>query len=166
MDKEARKTMRAWVGKTIQFPVGIQSTVLNKDTLWQVPETPYKILLYTDSVGCTSCKLLLVLWRSFIKEVDATMKDRLSFLFYFQPKDKNELNFIFKRDHFYYPVFIDEENKIDKLNKFPKRVEFQCFLLNKDNKVIFVGNPVFNPRIWELYKRIVTDTIQSGSGKK
>ena len=93
MDKEARKTMRAWVGKTIQFPVGIQSTVLNKDTLWQVPETPYKILLYTDSVGCTSCKLLLVLWRSFIKEVDATMKDRLSFLFYFQPKDKNELNF-------------------------------------------------------------------------
>jgi hypothetical protein len=43
--------------------------------------------------------------------------------------------FLFQRDEFNYPVFIDEKNLIKKLNNFPQNDEFQCFLLYKDNKV-------------------------------
>ena len=73
-NKEVKKIIRAWEGKTIKFPVDIQPKVLGDDTLWLMPETPYKILVYTDSVGCISCKLLMAVWRSYINEVDTTMK--------------------------------------------------------------------------------------------
>jgi hypothetical protein len=50
---------------------------------------------------------------------------------------------------------MDMENTIMKLNNFPKEQDFRCFLLDKDNKVVMVGNPVLNPGIWELYKKII-----------
>jgi hypothetical protein len=31
--------------------------------------------------------------------------------------------------------------------------------LNKNNKVLAIGNPVYNPSIWELYKKIITGEI-------
>ena len=59
---------------------------------------------------------------------------------------------LFARDRFDYPVFMDTNGAINQLNRFPKQMEYQCFLLDKDNKVVMVGNPVLNMNIWELYK--------------
>ena len=32
---------------------------------------------------------------------------------------------------------------------------FQTFLLNKNNKVMAIGNPILNPKIKELYMKII-----------
>ena len=34
-------------------------------------------------------------------------------------------------------------------------MEFQTFLLDKDNKVLAIGNPVLNPAVKELYLKII-----------
>jgi len=65
------------------------------------------------------------------------------------------VRFLLNREDFTYPVFIDETNSIDSLNHFPQQPEFQCFLLDGDNKVVAIGNPASNSRIWELYKEII-----------
>jgi Protein of unknown function (DUF1573). len=52
-------------------------------------------------------------------------------------------------------VCIDEEDRVNKLNNFPKEMAFQTFLLDNDNKVIAMGNPILNPQIKELYLRII-----------
>jgi hypothetical protein len=44
-----------------------------------------------------------------------------------------------------------------KLNNFPQEREYQCFLLDKQNRVVMVGNPVYNHAIWELYKKIINE---------
>jgi hypothetical protein len=85
-------------------------------------------------------------------EADSLNTGKLSFLFFFHPKDKKELQFLFKRDQMDYPVFIDSNNEIDRLNDFPEQQSYQCFLLSKDTKVLMIGNPILNPRIWGLYK--------------
>jgi hypothetical protein len=36
---------------------------------------------------------------------------------------------------------------------------YQCFLLDSDNKVIAVGNPVHNVKIMELYQQIITSEV-------
>ncbi|WP_080905031.1 hypothetical protein [Parabacteroides sp. Marseille-P3160] len=77
------------------------------------------------------------------------------FFFYLHPKDRKELLSLLKRDDFRYSVFIDTENKIDQLNHFPHEMEFQCFLLDKENKVLSIGNPTLNPRIGDLHKQII-----------
>ena len=163
---ETRKIVSEWMGKTIEFPDYLSATSLGKDTLWKLPTTDYRILLYTDSMGCTSCKLRLLNWKSLMQETDSIFPDQVAFLFYFHPKDKKELSFLLRRDKFDHPVFIDEENDIDRMNHFPKQMEYQCFLLDKDNKVLSIGNPTLNPRIWNLYLKIMKGEMESDNSNQ
>lgn len=159
---EAEQIVTEWVGKTIQFPDNVSFSVYERDTLLSgFYSSPYKILLYVDSTGCTSCKLKLYEWQKLIAEADTALAGKLSFVFCFQPKNKDELLFLFKRDRFNYPVVVDETNRINQLNGFPQKAEFQCFLLDNDNKVISVGNPTLNPKVWDLYKQIISGKINA-----
>jgi len=106
-------------------------------------------------MGCIDCRLKLYHWKRLIKESNRLFHERVGFLIYFQPKSLKEIEYILARDGFDYPVFIDMEGKINNLNHFPKETQYQCFLLDKDNKVLIVGNPEMNPRIWELYKTMI-----------
>jgi hypothetical protein len=107
-------------------------------------------------MGCTSCKLRLLDWQQLIQEADSAFADKLSFLFFFYPKNKKELRALLSSNRMEYPVFIDESNEINRLNSFPADTRYQCFLLDKDNRVLLVGNPTLNPKIWELYKEVIT----------
>ena len=79
------------------------------------------------------------------------------FVFYFHPKDVKELRYITRRDAFTYPVCIDEKDDFNALNRFPGEMTFQSFLLNRENKVIAIGNPVYNPKVKELYLQRLTN---------
>ena len=61
-----------------------------------------------------------------------------------------------KTENFDYPVCIDEKDSINKLNHFPVEMRFQTLLLDKENKVLAIGNPVQNPKIKELYLKIIS----------
>jgi hypothetical protein len=151
---EANRIVKEWVGKTIQFPDVDSFCLGNENSLPPLPgeSKDYKILLYVDSTGCTSCRLRLDLWNIYLKELG----EKVDFLFYFYPKTENELVSILANFQFNYPVHIDKQDKLNKLNKLPVNQLFQCFLLNKDNKVVLIGNPVYNPEIWALYKRQIS----------
>jgi hypothetical protein len=59
-----------------------------------------------------------------------------------------------KNDQFDYPVFIDKENRINTLNQFPlNNMQFQRFLLDQNNQVQTIGNPILNLKVRELYKQ-------------
>ena len=50
------------------------------------------------------------------------------------------------------------------INRFPSHQEFQTFLLDSDNKVLFIGNPVHNLRVKEMYLSEISDNAyQSAS---
>ena len=46
-------------------------------------------------------------------------------------------------------------NETDKINHFPSNPERQCFLLDKDNRVVMVSNPSLNSGIWTLLLSIL-----------
>ncbi|WP_298648987.1 DUF1573 domain-containing protein [uncultured Proteiniphilum sp.] len=141
-----------WQEREIIFPEDIVFTRYGKDTLsYQIPVSDYKILMYVDSTGCTGCKLQLHKWREFIKEVDTLTGGSVPVLFIFHPRDRKEISYLLRRDGIDIPVYIDIDDRTDKINHFPSRQEFQCFLLDKDNKVIYIGNPVNNVRIKRMY---------------
>ena len=54
-----------------------------------------------------------------------------------------------------FAVYIDKNNKFNKLNKFPSNMNFQTFLLDRNNRVIAIGNPIYNPKVKELYLKII-----------
>lgn len=152
----ATKLVNDWVGKTIIFQDNAYCYTGETSVACPDPtDRSYKILVYTDSVGCTSCKLHLPIWEVFINEIDGSVTEPVSFLFYFQPKSQEELIATLKQNRFDHPIYIDDTGDISKINALPSRMEHQCFLLDRDNKVLAIGNPILNQKIWNLYMEIL-----------
>jgi hypothetical protein len=145
-----------WQGKEIVFPENIVFIrYLTDTTNYRIPDSDYKILVYVDSVGCTSCKLQLAKWKELIAYTDSITGSNVPFLFFFHAKDYREVRYLLKSESFDLPVCIDTEDGLNRLNRFPSDMIFQTFLLDKDNKVAVIGNPIHNIAVKELYlKRI------------
>ena len=151
-EKQVKELVQEWQGKEIKFPDNPIFTQYVKDTVdYQISVSDYKIVMYVDSIGCVSCKLQLSRWKEFIGQVDSVCNKDIPFLFFFQPKDNQELRRILKIDNFSLPVCIDTEDRFNKLNHFPSDMMFQTFLLDKDNKVVVIGNPIYNLKVRDLY---------------
>ena len=161
-----QQIVAGWTGREIQFPAGIPCQSLGSDTVCINTSNPtYKILHYVDSTGCTGCRLKLSEWKQLIAEADTLFPAQIDFLIFYQPKDKDrkEFDFMMKLYDFRHPVFMDIDNQIDKVNRFSTHIDFQCFLLDRDNKVVVIGNPVTNPKIWELYKQQISGIKRSSA---
>ena len=155
--KEIVKIITEWQNKKIIFPDNMIFSSNGQDTLdYIVPQSDYKILLYVDSIGCTSCNLNLNQWSKFITEIDSLTSNQVPVLMFFHPKDKREIIYLLKRDAITIPVCFDMDDKLNAINNFPSRKDFQCFLLDKNDKVVGVGNPISNPKVKEMYLEQIT----------
>ena len=145
--------VKEWQGKEIRFPEKPVFTRFVTDTTdYRIPAAAdYKVVVYVDSIGCVSCKLQLRKWKEFIAQVDSATDGNVPFLFFFQSKDNDELRYILRRDNFTLPVCIDTDNHFYKLNHFPGEMTFQSFLVDRDNHVKVIGNPIHNLSVRDLY---------------
>ena len=149
--------VQEWQGKEIVFPQDMAFTrFVTEPVDYRIPDAESKVLVYVDSVGCTSCKLQLPKWQELIAHVDSATNGNVPFIFVFQSKDDRELRYILKCDNFDRPVCIDRNNRFNSSNRFPQDITFQTFLLDKDNKVKVIGNPVHNLAVRDLYLKQIT----------
>ncbi|MFW6096397.1 MAG: hypothetical protein ACOC8S_08165 [Bacteroidota bacterium] len=52
-----------------------------------------------------------------------------------------------------FPLLLDKENKYMETNELPfGEKKYQSFLLDANNKVVLVGNPIYNDELMELYR--------------
>ena len=147
--------VKEWKQHTILFPENPVFTIQGKDTVAFPLENSLKIVSYVDSAGCTNCKLRLRDWTEFIAYMDVNMPTKVPvYLFIHSQKVKN-VKYLLECENFVYPVCLDLDNEFYEMNKFPDDTTFQTFLLDKDNKVLAIGNPVHNPKVKELYLKII-----------
>lgn len=156
-EEHIARLVEEWSGREIRFPDRAVFTVQGRDTVpAPAMNVPYKVLVYVDSVGCMSCRLQLPKWKELIATVDSLLPGQVSFCFFLYPKDVKEMRYILRRDAFRHPVCIDTENVLGRLNNFPGEDTFQTFLLDADNRVAAIGNPVHNLKVRDLYLSLMT----------
>ena len=128
-------------------------------------DSELKLVVYSDSSTCSSCAIQkMFLWNSFIEDAEK-YQGRLKFYFLFSPteNDLTTVNLALRTNMFDYPVFIDSAGTFAKENPhLPKNPQLHSFLLDESNKVILVGNPLNNPKIEEMFYKIVEERL----GKK
>ena len=153
--QEYRKTVKQWVGKEILFPE-LEAKFMGQDTvcneLWNAK---YKILHYIDTLGCTKCKLRLFEWRNYLKQLESDFSN-VSCIFVLGIPNFKSFEQLQKENLFTWPVFYDPKMKLNELNQFPLESILQTFLLNENNKVLAIGDPVRNPAIKKLYEDIIS----------
>ena len=66
------RLVQEWQGKEIVFPQDMVFTrFVTEQVEYRIPDAEYKVLIYVDSTGCTSCKLQLPKWKELIAHVDS-----------------------------------------------------------------------------------------------
>jgi len=115
-------------------------------------KSDYKMVIYADSMICTSCGITdILLWEPLIAYAN-TFNNRLKFYFIFSTPNSKEIRNALKTKLFNYPVLIDEKGEFKKLNPhLPKNKSLHAFLLDENNKVIMVGNPLRNKELEKLF---------------
>ena len=155
-DPKAIQQVKQWQGKEIYFPDSLTSRIMGKDTsCTELFNKDYKILVFVDSTDCTECKLQLYEWSKLINN-SQQYNDKLSIIFIIHTPNPKNIDIICKKNKFNYPLFYDKKNITNTLNHFPKEIEFQTFLLDKNNHVIIIGNPIKNTKMWNLYMKIIS----------
>lgn len=117
----------------------------------------HKVFVYYNSFDCVSCNLNLSDWNKFASKIDSASPYPVMFQFVFKPRRKNELKMILKRSDFNFPFYVDEKGEFEKLNKFHKDLPFRIFLLDENNQVQIIGNPINNPQIEKLYLKVIKE---------
>lgn len=146
--------IQAWQQKELLFPNELHPKSLGKDTTWDHSKGRYKLLVYIDSTGCTSCRLGLPKWKQLIDT--CTMENRdVNFLFVVQSNNYKEFEHQLRLYDFTHPIIYDPTDEFNRLNNFPREPEYQTFLLDANNRVVMLGSPVQNKAIRELYMKLI-----------
>jgi hypothetical protein len=162
INPETEQIVREWTGRTVMFPDNVKRVYpAETDTAERAEINDsakrYKILVYVDSTCCTGCKLHLRIWKMYMEE----LYSMVNFLFYFHPKTEQELLQLLENEQFKHPVYIDNNDDLNRLNHFSGNPAFQCFLLDSDNKILAIGNPAHNFKIWELYRKFIIGNMSN-----
>ena len=67
---------------------------------------------------------------------------------------------VLKTKNYNNPVTFDPEGIFNKVNSLPLKSEHHCYLLDAENKIIAIGNPVFNPKIKDIYRQSIKANIE------
>lgn len=144
----------------IVLPQGEDLIIHNPNSIFCNGENKLKYIIYSDSLNCSSCMINnLVLWNPIINYCK-NYEGNIVFYFVFSPakKDLRSLNMLIKNSEFKYPIIVDGKKNFAKLNShLPKHNLLHTFLLDENNNVILVGNPVYNKKIKDMFYRIVEE---------
>ena len=137
-------------------PVSLEFKDMQIKRLNYVNNAKWKLIIYSDTTECSSCGLRdLSNWQPFIEKAKEKSVD---IIFIFTPSKKNVdvFNFVLKTRIPKANIVVDTKNIFIKRNpQIPVNPLLHIFLLNKDNEVVLVGNPLKNKEINKLFWGIV-----------
>lgn len=113
-----------------------------------------RMVVYVDSSRCSPCTLdKMFVWNDFIKETDSVFGGRLECVFIVAPKpEQMEDAFLsIESSGLKKPVYVDTTYAFRKANKdFPNDSRFHTFLLDRNDSILLVGNPLEMQIVKEL----------------
>ena len=151
--KQFEKDLRLFKTQMITLPDNIISKHYDEQTQSQVSllNRPLKMIVYVNRTGCMDCRL-----RSLIPIYMFILENRhlenFGVIIILNPSDKENADNVLREMNFRHTIFYDLDGSFERLNPhLPTNELFHTFLLNKDNKVVLVGNPVHNEKLKKLY---------------
>lgn len=121
-----------------------------------------KFVVFTDSMECSACRLKrMYMWDSLMEE-NVKRNIPIKFYFIFSPskKDLGALYFTMSTIPLSGSIYVDTTNAFLMANPhIPQNPIMRTFLLDEDNNVLLVGNPLENKKIEKLFWQIVEEKL-------
>lgn len=124
-----------------------------------------KLIHYVDADMCSTCYLEKNVKNSFVLRMESLSNNDFYNIFIVSPNNKarKNLEIDFQDKLIPQTIFVDTSNVFIEANpNIPSESIYHTFLLDKNNKVILVGNPILNKDVGEMMLSIVEKKL----GKK
>lgn len=155
-EKEYKKYVRLMYNKKLKFPENIEIKQLNSfDSLYIkqpskfINDSVYRITTFIYG-NCYACVEELNKWQKIVEEFS---HKQVRFLFFIYAEIYPTFEMMNEKiSKLKYPIIYDPENYYIKTNKIPDNKLLNTFLIDKEGKIILIGNPIVSDEILELYK--------------
>lgn len=130
------------------------------DTVWATVNAKwnYTFVQYVDSAQCSPCTLnKMYQWNGYIERFH---KKGVRFVFIFEPGKAllEDVYLSIESSGLKNPIYVDTANVFRDNNRFlPSDLKFHSFLLDKNGKVLVVGNPLHNKKVEKLMDKLFSD---------
>lgn len=161
-----KKTMKQMQSAQIVIPYDNldcwSSDSLKKISPWK--NAKIKLIHYVDSAQCSSCYLVKKQALEPLLKIEVESNNQFYNLFIVQPGGKSRnwkmLAENYKHKSTPTTLFIDSANIFMETNpNIPPESMYHTFLLDENNKIILVGNPILNKQIEDMLLSIVDDKL-------
>ena len=142
------------IGKKINVEPQKMYSIYDHTALKLSSKNDYIIVVYIDYQGCTECNLQLDKWKVYLEKLKSKSNKQISLYFIIDPSAEEKVTYIINSYHSRFPIYIDSSNIFKESNNLPTEKAYQTFLLDKDHKIIIVGNPIVNSKIENLYNKV------------
>lgn len=162
--KELKGIVKHMQSQTISIPYN-RMNLWTPDSILAISpweKAKLKFVHYVDSATCSSCYLHKVTNYELLFNMEKVSNNEFFNLFIINP-DNNTKRIL---ESEYYDklipstIFVDSANIFRKINPtIPSEMMYHTFLLDENDKVILVGNPMVNPKIEQMLISMVEDKL-------
>lgn len=162
------KKIENTIRKFQSHPITIHTTdyiVFCSDSTYNVQdidEATLKYICYVDSTECSPCVLKKAFkWNDYICKFRKHNK-KITFTYIISSKNSDDIITQARESGFCQTVFIDTSGVFSKQNPhIPKESMYHIFLLDENNRIILVGNPLTNKGIEKAFFKIAKIKLSS-----
>lgn len=111
-----------------------------------------KFVVFWDSANCTSCNFMHINnWNSIIYKANQITTVDFIFIMETTSENKEEIISLYHNSLFPYNIYLDLNHITKQNNSFLDNPLFHCLLVDKNDKIIFVGNPLNSEKVQESF---------------
>lgn len=132
--------------------------LVNPNKLEYIEKPAIKLLIYMDSTGCASCNINNLYKLNEFVEMEPSICFYPYVIFNPSEDDKRFLYRDLQLNTYLFPIYVDEYNEFEFLNPWlPSDNKYRSFLIDKNNIVTLIGNPIMSDSIWDLFKGTINN---------
>lgn len=127
---------------------------VSSDSLSVKPFSKYRLIRYVDASYCGLCTYKQVC--SDLSNIDELLQIPQTVIIKIHSTDMTQIKFYSKILKNRYEVLLDTAEVFVCENRFvPDNNKYRIFLVDNNDSIILIGNPLSNKRMLELYKQVV-----------
>ncbi|MBQ0142864.1 MAG: hypothetical protein KBT06_08725 [Prevotellaceae bacterium] len=145
--------IKAMTGRTIVFPNGYQTISCDKTVnMKKCLQKDIKIVSYIDYLSCTQCGINMMMeWIDKINEINPNVE----YILVVNTDLKHELDSLVQQNDFYGLIMYYSTDTFITTNNLDVMACNKTFLLDKNNKIVLVGEPWDNKSLAQLYSQTI-----------
>lgn len=157
-----KKLVNQLTGKLFHLP-HYSKVLLGDSIIFEVPNirnpnAKLKITTYING-DCQTCIDEIKAWNDFSQSVNKINNVNV-YYYVFTSDIEHFRDNIYNKEIYKYPLLLVKNNDYLNKNNLPlDNKMYQTFLLDSNNKVILVGNPIYSEKLMELYKEEINERL-------